>query len=516
VSAVVTHDYAILGGGPAGLQLGHLLDRAGRDYVCFESASTPGAFFRHHPRHRRLLSINKVHTGVSDQEASLRFDWNSLLSDRDDLRFGQWTDDYFPDADVYADYLESYAERLGVDVRCGVDIVSVARDGDFVLTAADGSVRRARRVVVATGLRRPHVPSIPGIEHGELYEDMPVDPAGFRGARVLIMGKGNSAFETANHLTPVAARIHVLSPQSVEMAWRTHYAGHLRAVNNDFLDTYQLKSQNAVLDAHVERIERVGDELAVSMRYEHAQGEVETLRYDRVLVCTGFRCDTDVFDASCTPALIPGGRLPQLTSEWESTSVPDLFFAGVLMASRDFKRSNSAFIHGFRYNVRALSRMLGVRYHGDGWPSDPVPSDPAALTERLLERLNSSSALWQQFGFLCDVVTLDEGQTRLYPELPVDHVLEADFPPGERRLVVNLEFGPHQENPFHIVRTPDPAHASQSTFLHPVLRIYDGTTLVSEHHVLENLLGEWRDADQHAEPLRAWLETVRKPLASVR
>jgi hypothetical protein len=42
-----------------------------------------------------------------------------------------------------------------------------------------------------------------------------------------------------------AAVIHVAGPHSIRMAWRTHYVGHLRAVNNNFLDTYQLKSQNA-------------------------------------------------------------------------------------------------------------------------------------------------------------------------------------------------------------------------------------------------------------------------------
>jgi len=42
----------------------------------------------------------------------------------------------------------------------------------------------------------------------------------------------------------------------LRMAWRSHYVGHLRAVNNNLLDTYQLKSQNALLDGTVERIER--------------------------------------------------------------------------------------------------------------------------------------------------------------------------------------------------------------------------------------------------------------------
>ncbi|MDG4830604.1 hypothetical protein O7627_15025 [Solwaraspora sp. WMMD1047] len=71
--------------------------------------------------------------------------------------------------------------------------------------------------------------------------------------------KGNSAFETADALIETAAVIHVAGPHAIKLAWQSHYVGHLRAVNNNFLDTYQLKSRNAVLDGTVERIARRGD-----------------------------------------------------------------------------------------------------------------------------------------------------------------------------------------------------------------------------------------------------------------
>ena len=505
------YDYAIVGAGPAGLQLGHHLDVLGRRYVIFDEADAPGAFFRRFPRHRQLLSINKVHTGCVDPEVNLRFDWNSLLSDRPELRFTRWTPRYFPAADDLVDYLQAYASQLELNVACGTRIVEVRRDGDFVLTDATGRRHHARRVVVATGFSRPNVPPIPGVELAEPYGDMPVDPAGFVDARVLIIGKGNSAFETANHLTETAARIHVASPTSIEMAWRTHFAGHLRAVNNDFLDTYQLKSQNAVLDAEILAIERRDDELAVTVRYMHAEGESETLRYDRVLLCAGFRFDDAIFADGCLPERTATGRLPRMTSGWESTSVPDLFFAGGLTASRDLKRTNSAFIHGFRYNVRALSRLLEQRYDGGDWPRERVPTDAPEIAERLLARLNTSSALWQQFGFLADVLAFDDGAW-LYEELPVDYVHDSGFPAGRFRLLATLEFGEHRDEPFAIARYPHARLADRSSFLHPVLRLYDGARLLSEHHVLENLLGEWRDPEQHVRPL---LDYVRGVLATV-
>ena len=55
-------DYLIIGAGPAGLQLAYFLQKAGRDYHLLEAGQGPGTFFRTFPRHRQLISSNKVHT----------------------------------------------------------------------------------------------------------------------------------------------------------------------------------------------------------------------------------------------------------------------------------------------------------------------------------------------------------------------------------------------------------------------------------------------------------------------
>ena len=70
-----SHDYCVVGAGPAGLQLGLQLQDAGRDYVILERASGPGAFFTRYPVHRKLISINKRHTGRQNKEFNMRHDW---------------------------------------------------------------------------------------------------------------------------------------------------------------------------------------------------------------------------------------------------------------------------------------------------------------------------------------------------------------------------------------------------------------------------------------------------------
>ena len=317
----VDFEYLILGGGPAGLQLGHHLATAGRSYLILEGGEGPGQSFRTFPRHRTLISSNKVYTGYDDPEVNLRWDWNSLLVDDGRLAFGDYTRKYFPPADKLVQYLIDYASCYNLNIRCNTRIVRVERlagsaEG-FRLLDDQGNAWTCLRLIVATGVSRPYVPAIPGADLAEQYVDVSVDPEDFINQRVLIVGKGNSAFETAENLIETTALIHVCSPNPLKLAWATHFVGHLRAVNNNFLDTYQLKSQNAILDATIERIERGEDgKLVVSLHYSHACGETESIVYDRVIFCTGFRFDDSLFAEDCRPALAINDRFPAQTCEW--------------------------------------------------------------------------------------------------------------------------------------------------------------------------------------------------------
>jgi len=506
-------DYLVVGAGPAGLQLGYFLERAGRDYLVLEAGPTPGTFFRTFPRHRRLISINKPHTGWADPELNLRMDWNSLLSDDPRLLFTRYSERYFPDPDDLVGYLADFAAATRVRVAYDTRVRRVDRtDRGFRVTDERGAVHEARRLVVATGVGTPYLPPIPGIETAEQYGAVSVDPHEFTDQRVLVIGKGNSGFETADNLIETAAVIHVAGPESIRMAWRTHYVGHLRAVNNGLLDTYQLKSQNALLDGTVDRIERRDGGYLVTVRFARADEVSKDIRYDRVIVCTGFRFDPSIFAESCRPDLVIDGRFPAQTCEWESVNVPGLYFAGTLMQVRDFKRSTGGFIHGFRYGIRALHRILDRKHFGVPWPHRVLPADPASLADAVLARVNRTSALWQQFGFLCDLVLPGRGPgepARYYEELPVDYVPVAGL--GEQWFTVTLEYGPDHDrfDPFDVsvgrITQSDAANSAKGRYLHPVVRHHAGGELRGEHHVTENLENEWDDPVIHRQPLRAFL-----------
>jgi thioredoxin reductase len=507
-------EYLIIGAGPAGLQLAYFLQQAGRDYLVVEASSTPGTFFRTFPRHRQLISSNKPHTGCSDLEFNLRMDWNSLLSDDPNLRFTRYTERYFPPADEMVRYLIDFATECRLHIRYDTRIVQITRNGVFQARDQHCRTYEAKRLIIATGVSQPYIPPIPGVEAAEFYATVSVDPRDFTDQRVLIIGKGNSGFETADNLIETAAVIHVAGPSSIRLAWKSHYVGHLRAVNNNMLDTYQLKSQNALLDGNIERIEHRDGSYHVTVSFSRANEAKKEIRYDRVIVCTGFRFDAAVFADDCRPQLVYNHRFPAQTSEWESTNIPDLYFAGTLMQVRDFKKSTGGFIHGFRYGVRALHRMLERKYHGFAWPHTVLRSDPHTLMEAVVERVNRTSALWQQFSFLCDLIVIDaEGEARYYEELPVDYIRDSDFGEAECYVTITLEYGPDHDkfDPFDItvkrVAQDDPEHSFDARYLHPVLRQFSRRKFISEHHIAENVENQW-NGPAHREPLMAFFASL--------
>ncbi|HEU5161048.1 MAG TPA: NAD(P)-binding domain-containing protein [Streptosporangiaceae bacterium] len=504
ISDEVAHRYVIVGAGPGGLQLSYFLQRAGADYLTLEREATPGCFFRSYPRHRRLISLNKVHTRSDDPEIRLRWDWNSLLSDSAEPLFPRYTDDYFPSADVMLEYLADFQRQHALNVRftSGVDHIEKVA-GEFHVRAGDLLVR-AECLIMATGWGGPFVPPIDGIELAAGYEDMQITPAAYADQRVLIIGKGNSAFETAYRLFDHAAMVHLASPRPLRLAWNTKHPGDVRGQYGALLDSYQFKTLHSVLDCDIERIWREGDVYKVLITYTHADGEQELLEYDSVLRCTGFRVNTAPFGDSCRPELVRNGKLPAVREDWQSTNVDGLYFAGTLMQARDFKRASSAFIDGFRYNLRTLSRLLRERYDKAPLEYDVLAADPDVLTEAALDRLNRSSALWTQFEYLCDVFVVDpddDRRVRHYQDLPEDYAV-ARFGDLPHYYTANLRWGRDDyRDVFAIERHPVPERAAESAFIHPVIRRYRHREVAAERHLLEDLLAVWRRPERHVKPL---------------
>jgi thioredoxin reductase len=517
-------DYIIIGAGPAGLQLGHLMQKHNENYLILESGENVGSFFRTYPRHRQLISINKRYTGETDQERNMRMDWNSLLSEDKEMRFTDYTGKYFPPADDYVKYLEDFHNVHDIQIKFNQRVTEIEKDGLFTLHTEDGSQYQCKYLIMATGVSKENIPDIPGIELCEKYSQTNIDPKNYINQRVLVLGKGNSAFETADNLIETTAYIHVAGRSSIKLAWQTHYVGHLRAVNNNILDSYQLKSQNAILDGDVISIEKVNDDYAVRFSFSRS-GEVEkTLHYDRVICCTGFKFDADIFSDECRPMLTLNERFPKMKSDWESENVENLYFAGTIMQQRDFKKSTCGFVHGFRYAVRSLFHTLITKNNGTDLPHRELQLNADVLAGFIAERVNRTSALWQQFEFLCDTIVLDSktGSANYIEEIPVEYTHETLMQKHKNFINITLEYGPDHDkvDPFNIdvarVAQDDAENAFNSQYLHPVIRLYQSGELISTHHMAENLENEWNRPESHVLPLKKYLDKSLNMLINAR
>eukprot|EP01052_Picozoa_sp_SAG31_P014387 SAG31_NODE_892_length_11180_cov_22.596426_3_plen_319_part_00 len=246
----------VVGAGPGGIQMAYYLQKAGRDYTILERNGVAGSFYVRNPRHRQLISINKFNTGSGNAEFNLRHDWNSLLDD-EGFRFPQrYSSDFFPNADSLVDYLGDFAAHYSLNIEYNTEVTLVEKDvagTGYSLTTKVGNgtevlQRKCKYLIIATGIAVSRIPTFRGIEFTTPYSEMSVDPEDYRNSSVLILGRGNAAFETADNLTSVVSHLHMVGRSKQRFAWQTHYVGDLRAVNNNALDTYQLKSMTGIAD----------------------------------------------------------------------------------------------------------------------------------------------------------------------------------------------------------------------------------------------------------------------------
>jgi cation diffusion facilitator CzcD-associated flavoprotein CzcO len=107
----------------------------------------------------------------------------------------------YPARAQVVEYLEAYAARLNARFFLSTPVAAVRRSGRDWAVEAPGQTTTAPIVVMATGWADfPHLPQWPGRElfHGRVLHSIEYrNSAAFKGARVLVVGFGNSGAEIA-------------------------------------------------------------------------------------------------------------------------------------------------------------------------------------------------------------------------------------------------------------------------------------------------------------------------------
>jgi putative flavoprotein involved in K+ transport len=203
------HDVIVIGGGQAGLVAGYHLQQLGVDFVILEANPRIGDVWRRRWDSLRLFS-------------PARFDG------LDGMAF-PGPPDAFPTKDDMADYLEAYAARFALPVRCGARVERLSRAGErYLVEVAGGARYEAAHVVVAmASYQGRKVPAFakqlaPGIVqlHSSEYKNLAqLQPGG-----VLVVGAANSGAEIAietvkAHPTIMAGRDPGQVPFDIRRPW---------------------------------------------------------------------------------------------------------------------------------------------------------------------------------------------------------------------------------------------------------------------------------------------------------
>ncbi len=197
-------DLAIVGCGPAGLAASlHARDR-GLSFETLEREPDVGGAVRSYPR-RKLVMTREVRVpgygalGLREiQKEDLIRLWEEIVAD------------------------------TGLDVRTGVRVTGIERNGGGFTVETTGEAVRARRVILAVGRRgTPRKLGVPGEDSPHVAYSLR-EPEAYTDLDILVVGGGDSAVEAALALAAAGSRVAV--------SYRRHAFSRIKPGNRERVD----------------------------------------------------------------------------------------------------------------------------------------------------------------------------------------------------------------------------------------------------------------------------------------
>ena len=314
------HEVIVVGGGQAGLAIGHLLSQQELDFVILEAACEPAAAWR-----TRWDSL-KLFTSVR---------YSSLPG----LPFPGDPQSY-PGRDDVAAYLTDYARHFALPVELNRRVRVVRQAGDAYLVGVEDRSYIADQVVIATGpFQAPFVPTIAGgLNHDvvQLHSTGYRTPSDMPHGRILVVGGGNTGFQIARELSSsrethlsIGSRQKPL-PQRIlgrDLFWYLDKTGLIRKSTDTRLG-HSLGGRDTLIGSSPRRLrKRCG--VRLHPRAVHAADRTigfnngTKLAVDAVIWATGFR-----HDHSWIYAPIFDGH-HRLVHRRGVTASPGLYFLGL-------------------------------------------------------------------------------------------------------------------------------------------------------------------------------------------
>jgi len=320
----------IIGSGPAGLRAGMEAKKADIDYLILDRGEVAQSW-RDIRQDMPLLSPclpQRDWTSISDEFPIWKFDVHRP----------------FCFAHEFTDYLIKFSDHYNLNVSTNTQVNSIDKYGDSFQISSNKGIFNSKIVLVASGFfGNPYIPNIPGLRNNPvvMHSHQFKSHKPYQNKRVVIIGSGNSAAETAIVLAG-HAQVYLLSQNELKFFSKTKNLCNIRGISESYLlELIQMQIIRHIPNAKIKKVE--GNSLYLDNKIIDAH---------HIICATGYHADLSAL-TNLSFKVDEKTKFPHIKKTGESASIENLFFAGPLA----YTKISSLLIHGF---IKLVPKTLDV------------------------------------------------------------------------------------------------------------------------------------------------------------